>query len=419
MSDHPWWRIGVRNLRRNTRRTVITALGLAFGYFAVVALTGLDNGIAGDLIDNGTGILTGQVQVHAPDYLPDRRVYATIGGDSGTALAPLLRQVQADPGVVAAAPRVYAGGLLSTGASTAAAMLLGIDPAREPRVARLAASLTVGRLPRAGERGLAIGTELARRIHAAVGDTIVVVAPAADGSLGNDLFVVTGLFASGLADLDAVFAIVPITSLQALINLSPDRVHEIAVRVARPWDAPAVASRLQRRLERGGTSVHAEAWTTFSPELVDYWHLYRASNWIVLVIVFGMAIFGVANTMLMATFERRREFALLFALGAVPSGIVKSVFVEALALGVLSLLVGAAMAVPVLLWWHNAPPDLSHLFGSITMGGALLPPRLHADSPGWMAAAAAAALLLTALLASVLPAVRAARVPPAETLAGR
>lgn len=419
MSDHPWWRIGVRNLRRNTRRTLITAIGLAFGYFAVVALIGLDNGIANDLIRNGTGILSGQVQVHAPDYLPDRRVYATIGGDDGAPVARLLDTIDADPGVLAAAPRVYAGGLLSTGASTAAAMLMGIDPVREPKVARLTSSLVAGRLPRAGERALAIGSELARRIHAGVGDTIVVVAPAADGSLGNDLYVVAGVFTSGLADLDAMYAVLPIGSLQELIALAPDRIHEIAIRVRQPWDAPAVAARLGHDLPAGGTPVHAEAWTSFSPELVDYWRLYRASNWIILAVVFGMAIFGVANTMLMATFERRREFALLLALGAVPGGIISTVFVEALTLGALSLVAGSVIAVPVLVWWHVAPPDLSHLFSSITMGGALLPPRLHADSPGWMAVVAAAALLLTALLAAVVPALRASHLPPAETLAGR
>lgn len=419
MTDSPWWRISVRNLGRNMRRTVITALGLAFGYFAVVALIGIDDGIVDEMVRNGTGIVAGQVQIHAPEYLPDRSVYVTIGGDSGTDVAALLDTITADPGVAAAAPRVYGGGLVSTGSATAAGTLFGFDPVREPRVARLAASLSAGRLPRPDERAIVLGTEMARRVHAAVGDTVVVVAPAADGSLGNDLFVVSGIFSSGLADIDNAFALVPLHALQRLMALPPGRVHEIALRIPNPWDAPAVADRLARRLDAAGIPAAVRPWTVSSPELVDYARLIKASNWIILIVVFGMAIFGVANTMLMATFERRREFALLLALGAAPRGIVRSVLYEALALGFVSLAAGVAITVPILLWWHRSPPDLSALFGSFTLAGALVRPVLRTNFPPLMAVVAGATLLFTALLAAAVPARRAARVPPADTLAGR
>lgn len=419
MNTAPWWRISIRNLGRNMRRTVITALGLAFGYFAVVALIGIDDGLIDQMVQNGTGIVNGQVQIHAPDYLPDRSVYVTIGGDSGTDVTALLDTITADPGVTAAAPRVYGGGLVSTGSATAAGTLFGFDPQREPRVARLAASVRAGRLPRPGERAILLGGEMARRVHAAVGDTVVVVAPAADGSLGNDLYVVSGIFESGLADLDATFALLPIRTLQRLMALPPGRVHEIALRVPNPWDAPAVADRLAHRLDAAGIPAAVRPWTKSNPELVDYASLVKAGNWIILFVVFGMAIFGVANTMLMATFERRREFALLLALGTAPGGIVRTVFYEALALALVSLAAGAAITAPVLFWWHRSPPDLSALFGSFTLAGALVQPVLRTNFPALMSAVAAVALLLTALLAAAIPARRASRVPPADTLAGR
>lgn len=417
MTEHPWWRIGRRSLGRNRRRTVITALGLAFGYFAVVVLIGMMLGIVSEMVESGTGIVSGQIQVHAADYLPDHSVYATIGGDAGTPVGPLLDSIAADPAVLAAAPRVYGGGLVSTGSATAAASLMGVDPAREVRVAQLATAIVAGRLPRPGERALALGAELARRIHARPGDTVVVVAPAADGSLGNDLYVVAGVFKSGVQPLDAGTALLPIGVLQTLMALGPDRIHEVAVKLADPYAAPGVAARLARRLPVAGALV--QPWTVTSPELVEYAGMMRASNWIVLVVVFGMAIFGVANTLLMATYERRREFALLLALGAAPRHIVRTVVYEALAIGVVSLLAGAAVTVPVLVWWHRAPLDLGRLFSDFTLAGALVRPVLKTDDPGAWSYIAAAALLVTALAAAVVPAFRAARVPPADTLAGR
>jgi putative ABC transport system permease protein len=136
------------------------------------------------------------------------------------------------------------------------------------------------------------------------------------------------------------------------------------------------------------------------------------------LIVFAIAIFGVANTMLMATFERRREFAVLLALGTTPSQVVLTVLFEALALGVLSLAVGALITFPLMFWWHTAPPDLSFLYGDFTMFGALMRPvlRVEYNVPMWFWSALS--LMLTALVAAVYPAAHAARVPPADTLSG-
>ena len=153
--------------------------------------------------------------------------------------------------------------------------------------------------------------------------------------------------------------------------------------------------------------------------MVEYAQLSKAFQWILLFVVFGMAIFGVANTMLMATFERRYEFALLLALGATPGVIVRSVLWEAIALGALALAAGAAITFPVMVWWHLVPLDLSWLFGDFTMLGALMRPVIRIEYPWLMTVQAAVALFLTAALAALYPAIRAARLPPADTMAGR
>lgn len=418
MAGGPWWTIGWRNLGRNRRRSVVTASALAVGYFSVVVLVGLTRGLVAEMISNGTGILTGQLQVHAADYLPDRSVYATIGGADGADVDALVAAVAGDPAVVAATPRGYGGGLVSTGAATAAAVFLGIDPDREPGVSRLTAALARGRRPRAGANELLIGAEMARTLAAEPGAEVVVVAPAVDGSLGNDLFTVTGIYESGLAELDRAFALLPLDALQRLMALAPGRIHEVAAAVADPWQAPDAAERVGAGLG-DRLAVAVESWTTLRPEMVEYAQLSGAFEWILLAIVFAMAIFGVANTMLMATFERRHEFAVLLALGATPGGIVRTVLYEALAIGALSLLAGAAFTVPVLVWWHNAPPDVSWLFGEFEMLGAMIRPVLRVEYPVVMTLGAAAALLATAVVAALYPAMRSAHVPPADTLAGR
>ncbi|HVO35918.1 MAG TPA: ABC transporter permease [Gemmatimonadales bacterium] len=415
-----WWRIAWRNLWRNRRRTLITASALAVGFFGAVLMVALDDGIAAEMVDNGTGVLTGQVQLHAREWRKERSLYATIGGDSGTDVAALLARVRAVSGVAAAAPRVWAGGLLSAGDRTEGVVLMGADFALERGVSRIFESFIAGGAPRERSKELAIGAELARKLAVRTGDVVVVVAPAADGSMGNDLFRISGIYRTGLQDLDGAFAAMPIATLQSLLALGPGRVHEVAVGLADPWAAAAAARATVASLGAAGhRDLEVAPWTVFSPQMNEYVALIKASNGLVVAIVFLFAIFGVANTSLMGTYERRREFAVVRALGVGPGGIARTVVYESVALGLLGLAAGAVITAPVMVWWHHTPLNLAWLFGDLEVAGALVRPVLRIEYGADGPILGAVGLLVTAVLAALYPAVRAARVPPADALAGR
>ena len=418
MSSHTWLRIGWRNLGRHPKRTVITALGLAVGYFAVVFIVGWAEGTAAEMVENATGLVSGQIEIHANEYRPERSLYETIGGREGTDIGALLQAVSAEPTVVAVAPRVYAGGLISSGDATSAGMLMGIDPVLELALSRFLDELRIGRLPIPGRNELLIGEEMARQLVVEVGDEVVVVAPGADGSMGNDLFQIVGTFRTGLAEIDTSFGVLPVADLQALIVLDPGRVHEVVVSTANPWIAEATAVRLAGLLTPMGLDIEVAPWTELRPEMVEYVSLIDSFYFIIIGVVFVVAMFGVANTMLMATFERRREFAVMLALGATPLKVVLAVLHEAAVMGLLSLVIGSGITIPIMVWWHNAPPDMSWLYGELTAFGTLMRPTLRVEYNFAVWIQAGLALLLTALLAALYPAVRAARVPPADTLSG-
>ena len=418
MSQSPWQRIGWRNLGRNRKRTVLTALGLAVGFFAVVFIVGWSQGIMAEMVESATSLVNGQLEIHDAEYRPDRSIYDTIGGRNGTDVEALLRAIDADPAVTAAAPRVYAGGLISSGQATSAGMFMGIDPTRELTLSRFLDPLVEGRMPASGRNELLVGAEMARQLSATIDDELVVVSSGADGSMANDLFTLVGIFRTGLVELDATFAVMPIGALQTLVVLPPGRIHEIAVSTVDPWIAEETAVRLGGALSAGDRPLEVVAWTTLNPAMVDYVALGESMYFIIIIIVFAIAIFGVANTMLMATYERRREFAVMLALGATPRSVGAIVLHEGVALGVLSLALGAVMTLPLMVWFHTAPPDMSWAVDDVTIMGALLSPslRVEYDIPFWIMTAVV--LFVTTLLAALLPAWRAARVPPADTLAG-
>ena len=413
-----WWRIGWRNLGRNPKRTALTAVGLAVGYIAVVFMVGWSQGISAELVENATSLVSGQIEIHADDYRPERSLYDTIGGREGADIEALLGTITADEGVLAAAPRAYAGGLVSSGEATSAGMLLGVDPGREVVLTRFLDPLVAGRLPVAGANELVVGEEMARQLDAAVGDELVVVASGADGSMANDLYTVSGIYRTGLVEFDAATAVMPLTDLQTLVVLDPGRIHEIAVATADPAAAAVTAERLAAALRAAERQLAVAPWPELNPVLAEYVGLAESIYWIFIIIIFAIASFGVANTMLMATFERRREFAVMLALGSSPWSIVGSVLYEALAIGLFSLALGAAVTAPLMVWFYTAPPSLEWLYGNVTLQGALLTPSLRVgyDVPAWTWATIG--LILTAVIAAFYPAVRASRVPPADTLSG-
>ena len=418
MRETPWWRIGWRNVGRHRGRSAVTALGLGAGYFAVVFIVGWADGITAEMVENATSLAGGQIEIHDAEYRPERSLYRTIGGREGTDVADLLRTISRVPTVVAAAPRVYAGGLISSGESTFAGMLMGIDPELEPKLSRFLDELREGRLPERHRRELVLGTDLARQLEVEVGDEVVVVAPGADGSMGNDLFRIAGIFRTGLARLDSTYGVTALEDLQELVVLDAGRIHEVAVSTADPWVATGAAASVSSALAGTGLDVEVVPWTELRPEMLEYVSLVDSFYFIVFGVVFGIAIFGVANTMLMATFERRREFAVMLALGASPVNVVSIVLYEAVAIGLLSLFAGAAVTLPIMVWWHNAPPDLSWMYGELTAFGALMRPTLRVEYNPAIWLQAGAALLATSVVAALYPAVRAARVAPADTLSG-
>lgn len=421
MSAHDalWWRVAWRNLWRNRSRTLVTASALAFGYLSAVVMVGLTDGMGAELIENGTRLLTGQIQVHAEGYLPERKMHGTIGGDAGTDVAAMLARIDADPDVIASAPRLYGGGLISAGDRTEAGILVGIDPEREAKVTTLLSSLQEGRPPKDGANEVVLGSELVRQLKLKVGDEVILVAPASDGSLGNDLYTLSGVFHSGTPAIDASYALLPLPDLQFLLAMEPGHIHEIALDVARPWATTEIADTLAARLSSGGPPVEVRSWRDLRPELAQSVDLMDGMNFIIVVIIFGMAVFGVANTMIIGTFERQKEFAVVRALGTTRTSVGRTVVYEGIMLGALALAAGALITGPVMVWWHNSPPDLSFLVGGFSWAGSQWRPILRVEYSVETPIVSAVALFFTALFAAIYPAWQATRVPPADALADR
>ena len=411
------WRIAWRNLGRNRRRTALTASALSFGFVASVLMIGYMHGMMEELVSNGTRVATGQVQIHAEDYEPERSIHRTLGGRDGLDVGALLAAVEGQDGVVGAAPRLYGGGLVSSGDETVGGILMGVDPDREAEVSRFGSSLVAGRMPGRGE--IALGDAMAETVGAQVGDEVVLVAPAADGSTGNDLFTVSGIFSVGVGAFDDSYALLERGTLAELMAMDPGRIHEVAVSVERVRESESAADRIREATAAIAPGLRTEPWSVLQPQLFFVVTYADSMNWVVAALIFGMAAFGVANAMLLATFERRREFGVARALGTSGLAVGRIVVYEGILLGLLSLGAGVVLAAPLMVLIHENPIDLSRFVDTWSFGGSAVRPMLTVEYSWVGPLVSGIALGLTGIIAALLPAWRAVRVPPADSLANR
>ncbi len=409
-------RLAWRNLWYNPGRTLIAMAAIGFGYAMLLFVACLMAGLRQQMIESGTDLLLSDIEVHAPEYYPDRPLQRTLGGRSGTDVSALVAAIAAEPGVEAASPRVYAYGLVSATHQSAGAQLLGVVPDQEQKITVLQSrmvkgSYLTGQMP----KDVVLGDKLATTIGAEVGSEIVLLTPAADGSMGNDLYTVAGMFHTGLDAMDQGLVVMPLAALQELLRLPVGRIHEVGIKLHDITAASTTAAALEVLLSKT-IPVRVMPWQELVPELADYVQFNRRVTLILFFIFFLLAAMGIINTMLMAIIERTREFGMLMAVGMRPVQVVGLIVAEAASLAGVSLILGAAFGAPLLWYLQVHGLNLGSKGNSVSIAGIVVAPLWYGRQDFAVYTQAALGLAVTALVSALYPALRAARFRPAEAL---
>ncbi|HOO37508.1 MAG TPA: ABC transporter permease [Deltaproteobacteria bacterium] len=398
-------RIAWRNLWRNSRRTGITIVAMSLSTAVLIITYALMLGMMVQMEHSVTDVTVGQVQVHHRNYLKERSLYDTVDGWEN-----ILETARRDG--IAAAPRAFGFGLLSSGNKSAGVQFWGVDPASEQQIGDMAKNLLKGTyLSGRPSMGVVLGRKLARTLHADVGTELVAVVQASDGSLGNELFHVRGILKSVGENLDRSVAIIDREDFASLFVL-PDQYHEIALNSRGQLSPDEVAAKI--RSSAGSNEVRT--WRQILPGVSDMLNTSSGATMIFLVIFFLAAGLGVLNTLLMATYERIPEFGLLKAIGTSSWRILRDVSAEALVLGILSSILGGIIGTIVSLYFQYFPIDLSAFGEGFNTSGVVI-------SAQWGALLTLRGIIwpivimwLVSVLAALYPAAKAARLDPVRAL---
>ena len=396
-------KIALRHLLRHKRRSLLTALSMLVGFVLACFFLGWADGTYNHIIDTFTWNRSGHIQVHREGYLDKASLYKTI--DDPERVATELRAIEE---VESWAPRLLAAGLVSITDKSAGVEVFGVDPEAEDRTTGLSNQVVEGSYFSAS-REVLLGKDLARILEGGLGDEIVIVSQAADGSIANDLYRVVGLVDTGDPGLNRSAFYLPLGEAQRLFVL-PGSVHEIAVTVESLRTVEPVTEALSRRLE--GAALAVSPWQVFARDFYRAMQADKNGMYISLVVVIIVVAITVLNTILMSVLERQKEYGVLRAVGTRPGQIVGMVLTETALLTLAALLVGSVLGYLINLYFSVNGITLANPinWGSIQI--QVMRGEINARSfylP-------AITVTVTSMIVCLFPAIHAARTEPAETM---
>jgi len=404
-------RIAWRNLGRNRKRSSLALAAIALGQFIFLAVAALMHGYLDEFHASITGPMIGHAQVHAPGWLDDRSIDITIDG-----VASVLDEVRADPAVEHVSARIYAPVLTALTEEGFMSFVVGVDPASESHDAGLLPGLEAAGLM--GEGRVLAGSGFARRYDIEPGAELALVGQDIDGSIASGLFTVTEIVSSPVDIVNNLGIVMTLDDAGELLAMY-DQAHEMVIHTR---DLDTVGETVAR-LSALPALVDLEIlpWREIVPQMVAMFEIVDVMLLMILGIVFVAAAAGIANTMLMSTFERKHEFGMLLSLGCGPGRLSRMITVEAVILGLLGVAIGTALGFGLLLITQQTGLDYAALGGASDSYEAsykglhlssLVYPRLYASD----VLAGMLAVFLTALLSVVWPIMRIARMEPMEAM---
>ena len=404
--------IGLRYTRAKRRNhfisfiSLISMLGIALGVAALIVVLSVMNGFQTELRSRILAVVS----------------HVQISGANGEMAGweRVAAQAEKQPHVTGAAPFVQAQGLLAYGQSVRGALVRGILPDLEDKVADFRPHMKSGSLDALtpDSFNIVLGAELARALGVFVGDKVTLIAPQGVVTPAGVVprlktFNVVGLFEVGMFEYDSGLALIRMEDAQRLYRME-DRVSGVRLKLDDLFAAPRVARELVTRID---ADAFISDWTRSHANFFRAVQIEKNMMFIILSLIVAVAAFNIVSTLVMAVTDKRADIAILRTLGASPGSVMAIFMVQGALIGCIGLGLGVAGGVAVALNVDVLVPLIERLLGTQFLAKEVyyiseLPSELQWGDVTTITLVA----FVLALAATVYPSWRASRTNPAEAL---
>jgi len=386
--------------------TLISIAGVAIGVMALILVLGVMTGFTDDLLEK---ILGTNSHIVISGY--------GAGIDDYDRACAALEKVG---GVTAASPFILTQVMLSSGSGIAGAVLQGIDPGSAGRVISIKENLKNGGLEDLAKRhglndgtelpGVIVGSELAKTLGVSPGSALTVVSPTGLLSPAGMVprwkkFLVTGIFESGMYEYDSGMAYISLEAAQQFLKM-PGQASGIWVKAGDAHNTTPVAAAIRSVLS---PQHHVRDWKETNRNLYAALRLEKTAMFVILVLIIIVAAFSIVATLVMMVNEKNREIAILKSMGATAAGIMKIFMIQGLVIGTIGTLLGLAAGF-ALAWLQNTY-EIVKLARDV-----YYIPSLTVKIGPWDTLLVIVCAIGISFLATIYPALQAARLDPVEAL---
>ena len=400
------FKLAIRNLFRNTRRTILTAILISFSLIALIMADGLILGMKDLLVSSLTKNLVGEAQLHRMGFRDNFDVDLYFTGTDD-----LVADLRGRPEVTEVASRVLSGGMVSSSYNVATGMVFGIDAEAETRIGNIKKAIIEGQYL-TGERGeIMLGRPMAELLEVSLGDRIVITLSEADGGdLSQALFRVSGIYYFGLREIDHNTVFINADQARQAVGISADASHELVMvfedlSVSREKTSTVFDDFNNEQLE-------LKSWMELNEDIATMLELSGLSTLVIGSILFLLASLGVINSMFMSIYERLYEFGVARAIGTTPWQLAQLILCEALLLGIGSCLFGGVIGYGLISYTtlHGLP------LGEFEMSGIALSGNIATQMQLSQFTELPFYIILLTLVAALYPARFASKIVPTEAL---
>jgi len=401
-------KLAARNLARYWRRTLLTSGLIILGVVAVLLFIAVSGSFKSLIVGQITDSMLGHLQVHGRGYVASIDNLPLNLNMKPAAVAQVEKALAGNDTVVAWSPRLKFGAMFSNFIETTSIRLNGVLPEREAAAMPMLAGRLVQGSAANGllERGKVLIPEIiARGMKLKPGDTVVLVATNLDGSVNGQTFVVQGVLGdvTGPGGRDGY---VHLEDARQLLRMTEPEVSEIAVRLEDLGALPAAKAQIAQALA-GAAALEVHGWDQLSP-FANIARMIDLLDVFIRVMLVGIVLIAVMNVMIMAVYERIREIGMIAAIGTPPRRILGLFLAEGALLGIVGTAIGVLLSL-ALVYALNVWP-VRFAFGRDQL--LVLAPSLATGD----ALAIGGIVVIIAILASLQPAWKAARMDPIAAL---